>query len=112
MRHEEALDKPLLSLDIGLPLERLARPLRSVLDGASTREQLQLDAVNRRGRSITCTATILPLPAGEAPRPRGAAVLLEAGAAVDGGDGDAPEVASRPYGSRSRRTEPFGTPVR
>ena len=61
VRQDEAVEHHLLALDIGLPVERLAGPLRSVLSGSSEREQAMLEAVNRRGRAIECATTILPL---------------------------------------------------
>jgi len=61
LRQDEAVDHHVLSLDIGLPTERLAGPLRSVLGGASGREETVVEAVNRRGRAIECVTTILPL---------------------------------------------------
>jgi two-component system CheB/CheR fusion protein len=82
LRNDEALDHHLLSLDIGLPVERLAGPLRSVLGGASQREEAVLEAVNRRGRTIECATTILPLiapGATDGKAVRGAIVLMEDG---------------------------------
>jgi two-component system, chemotaxis family, CheB/CheR fusion protein len=78
LREDEAIGRHLLSLDIGLPVERLAVPLRSVLGGASAREEAMLDAVNRRGRGIVCATTVLPL-ASQAPDGAvlGAIVLME-----------------------------------
>ena len=86
LRQDEALDHHLLSLDIGLPVERLAGPLRTVLGGASEREEALLEAVNRRGRRIECATTILPLVAptdGDGRSVRGAIVLMEDGAALE-----------------------------
>ena len=80
LRPEEAVDHHLLSLDIGLPVERLAAPLRTVLAGASERERAVLEAVNRRGRAIACVTTVLPLagPRGDGQGPiRGPIVLME-----------------------------------
>jgi two-component system, chemotaxis family, CheB/CheR fusion protein len=82
LRRDEAVDHHFLSLDIGLPAEELAPPLRSVLAGASPRETRDLTAINRRGRTILCTATLLPLggPASGDDRPiRGVIVLMEDG---------------------------------
>lgn len=78
LRADEAVDHHFLSLDIGLPSEQLAAPLRAVVSGSSTRETREVDAVNRRGRAIVCAATILPLvsPAGDG-SPRGAIVMME-----------------------------------
>ena len=84
VRPDEAVDHHLLSLDIGLPVERLAGPLRSILGGGSERELAMLEAVNRRGRTIQCTTTILPLLTsgagdGDGQVVRGAIVLMEDG---------------------------------
>jgi two-component system, chemotaxis family, CheB/CheR fusion protein len=79
LRLDEAIEHHLLSLDIGLPVEQLAGPLRTVLSGSSEREQAQLAAVNRRGRTIECATTILPLRSMEDGdgHVRGAIVLME-----------------------------------
>jgi two-component system CheB/CheR fusion protein len=71
VRREEALGRHLLSLDIGLPLEHLTPVLREVLadgsrpeaDGAAGRAtpQLQLTALNRRGRSVDVRVSTTPL---------------------------------------------------
>jgi two-component system CheB/CheR fusion protein len=89
LRQDEAVDHHLLSLDIGLPTEQLASPLRSVLAGGSPREETRLEAVNRRGRSIGCATTILPLVSpradGDGDSVRGAIILMEDGVAVRDG---------------------------
>jgi two-component system CheB/CheR fusion protein len=80
MRSDEAVDQHFLSLDIGLPSERLAPDLRAVLGGEERREQ-RVHAVNRRGRPVLCAVTVLPLvPSGRdgAGAVRGAVVLMEA----------------------------------
>jgi two-component system CheB/CheR fusion protein len=46
---------------MGLPLEQLRPQLRAILSGASEREELRIDAVNRRGREFRCQVTFLPL---------------------------------------------------
>jgi two-component system CheB/CheR fusion protein len=81
LRRDEAVEQHLLSLDIGLPVEQLAGALRSVLGGASPREQATLRAVNRRGRPIGCSTTILPLwgPEAVGDAVRGAILLMEDG---------------------------------
>ena len=92
LRGDEALDHHFLSLDIGLPSEQLAAPLRAVLAGSSAREHHQLEAVNRRGRAIVCSATILPLidpkADGNGTAPRGAIVMMEDQPPASDGDGD------------------------
>lgn len=58
---EEAEDEHLLSLDIGLPLDELRAQIRDTLTGRSAREEVVLDATNRRGRPFQCRVTFLPL---------------------------------------------------
>ena len=83
LRREEAVERHLLALDIGLPLEQMAGALRSVVAGTSPCERAMLEAVNRRGRTIQCTTTILPLHSpGTDGVVRGAIVLMENGAAA------------------------------
>ena len=87
LRRDEAVDHHFLGLDIGLPSEQLAAPLRAVLAGAQERESRVLDAVNRRGRPILIRATLLPLlnPSGsDGNRIQGAIVLMESQGAEDG----------------------------
>jgi two-component system, chemotaxis family, CheB/CheR fusion protein len=80
LRQDEVVEHHLLSLDIGLPVELLAGPLRTVLSGSSDSESALLEAVNRRGRTISCVTTILPLQSradGDGEPVRGAIVLME-----------------------------------
>ena len=58
---EEAEDEHLLSLDIGLPLDQLRAQIRDTLGGQSAREEVVLDATNRRGKPFQCRVTFLPL---------------------------------------------------
>ena len=88
MRADEAIDHHFLSLDIGLPSEQLAPALRAVLSGASEREQAELEAINRRGRPIVCTATVLRLQspgATDGKGVRGAIVMMEDRPPADSG---------------------------
>jgi two-component system, chemotaxis family, CheB/CheR fusion protein len=84
-RADEAIDRNFLSLDIGLPTERVAGGLRAVLAGTRELERVELEAVNRRGRTIVCAVTVLPFtPSGaDGGRPRGAVVLMEERGASD-----------------------------
>jgi two-component system CheB/CheR fusion protein len=81
LRQDEAVEHHLLSLDIGMPTEQIAGPLRSVLGGASDREEAVLEAVNRRGRAIECATTILPLLSlgSDGDSVRGAIILMQDG---------------------------------
>jgi two-component system CheB/CheR fusion protein len=58
---DEAEDEHLLSLDIGLPVEKLRQELRVALTGESDREEVVLQATNRRGKPFRCRVTLLPL---------------------------------------------------
>jgi two-component system CheB/CheR fusion protein len=62
LRPEEAVGQNFLNLDIGLPVEQLRQPIRDCL--ALTEEnatEILLEAVNRKGRSITCNVICTPL---------------------------------------------------
>jgi two-component system CheB/CheR fusion protein len=61
LRAEEVLKQPLFSLDIGLPLEQLRKPLREALDGATTENVV--DSTNRRGKRIPCRVKCMPCAA-------------------------------------------------
>jgi two-component system, chemotaxis family, CheB/CheR fusion protein len=61
LRSSEAAGKNFLSLDIGLPVQSLTGPVRTCLSGESNGEQMLVDAVNRRGKSIRCNVTCTPL---------------------------------------------------
>jgi two-component system CheB/CheR fusion protein len=74
---EEAEDQHLLALDFGLPVERLRQPLRAMLDDGSVREEIMLEATNRRGKSFDCRVTILPLNAGQDGDVSGLVVMMQ-----------------------------------
>jgi two-component system CheB/CheR fusion protein len=89
VREVEAVEQHFLALDIGLGPERLAADLRAVITDGERRTST-LDAVNRRGRPIRCSVSVLPLfaPDGtsEATEVRGAIVLMEDHAVDGAGD--------------------------
>jgi two-component system, chemotaxis family, CheB/CheR fusion protein len=60
VRPDEAEGQHLLGLDLGLPVERLKAPLRTILRNGQERIELVLDATNRRGRAIDCRVVALP----------------------------------------------------
>jgi len=74
LRLDEVSDRHLLNLDIGLPVGQLRDPVRAAIAGELP-DELVLEAVNRRGRSISCVVTISPLR-GSAGDVRGAIVLM------------------------------------
>ena len=77
VRSAEVEQVHFLTLDIGLPLERTAQPIRSSLAGTLPSHEMVLEAVNRRGRAIACKTSIFPLIARGSDRPRGVIVLME-----------------------------------
>jgi len=76
LRSEEVQGEHLLNLDIGLPLEQLRAPLRSVLAGGEV-ATLDLAAVNRRGKQVRASLRFAPL-AGHNADVRGVIVMMEA----------------------------------
>jgi two-component system CheB/CheR fusion protein len=61
MTAEEAVGEHLMNLDIGLPVDKLHGPIRTVLSDGSDRHLLDLEATNRRGRTIFCRVELVPL---------------------------------------------------
>jgi two-component system, chemotaxis family, CheB/CheR fusion protein len=61
LRADEVRGKSILSLDIGLPVEQLREPIRNCITGAEDRQEVLLEAINRRGRTIQCRISYNPL---------------------------------------------------
>ena len=78
---EEAEGQHILGLNIGLPMEPLEPLLRGALNGDGDRQQITLDAVNRRGRSIRCRVSCLPLCSMNDGEVTGVIVMMESVAA-------------------------------
>jgi two-component system CheB/CheR fusion protein len=76
LRSQEVQGEHLLNLDIGLPVDKLRAPIRTVLGGNGA-ETLELDAVNRRGKQLQILLRFAPL-AGNGDDVRGAIVMMEA----------------------------------
>jgi two-component system CheB/CheR fusion protein len=78
LRDEEVEGEHLMNLDIGLPVERLNQPIRACLTGEDGAQfELELDAVNRRGRAIRCRTIVTSLR-GANDQIVGAILLLDA----------------------------------
>lgn len=65
LRDEEVLDQSLMNLDIGLSVEQLRTPVRAILTGRTTFQEVVLDATNRRGKAFQCRITCSPLVGAE-----------------------------------------------
>jgi two-component system, chemotaxis family, CheB/CheR fusion protein len=75
MRAEEAQGKPLLNLDIGVPVNELRAAVRPVLSAETEHREVVIEAVNRRGKAIRCRISCTPLVVqGER---RGAILLMD-----------------------------------
>jgi len=61
LRSDEVQGRSLLNLDIGLPVGELHGVIRPCLVGDSAHQEVDLDAVNRRGKKIRCRVTCTPL---------------------------------------------------
>jgi len=59
LRADKVQGRPLLTLDIGLPVEQL--PLAAFLVGKADHEEVSVNAINRRGKTIQCHVTCTPL---------------------------------------------------
>ena len=76
LRAHEVQGRHLMNLDIGLPVEQLRQPIRSVLSGETDRAELTLECRNRRGRAIRCPIRCAPLKS-ETAETLGAIMLIE-----------------------------------
>ncbi|MCU7726273.1 PAS domain S-box protein [Actinoplanes sp. KI2] len=89
LRPAEAVGQHLLNLDIGLPVDRLRPLVRQALAGDADTAELVLEAVNRRGRTVTVRVACTPLPiAGEPP---GAIIAMEVGEFASARGGHPPD---------------------
>ncbi len=76
LKADEVVGQSLLNLDIGLPVETLREPVSTFLAGNGKYEELVLNAVNRRGKSIRCRVTCT-LRLGTAGERRGVVLLMD-----------------------------------
>jgi two-component system, chemotaxis family, CheB/CheR fusion protein len=60
LREDEVRGEHFLNLDIGLPVEQLSKPIRACAE-TGDRQEVTIEATNRRGRRITCAITFNPL---------------------------------------------------
>ncbi|MEP7054692.1 MAG: CheR family methyltransferase [Actinomycetota bacterium] len=60
LRADEVAGKHLLTLDIGLPVESLAQPMRRAIAERKAAD-IEIAAVNRRGRDVLCLVRVMPL---------------------------------------------------
>jgi two-component system, chemotaxis family, CheB/CheR fusion protein len=73
---QEAEGHHILNLDTGIPVDQLKGPLKACISGASDREELVVEAINRRGKPFRCGIVVVPLRSPEGIS--GAIVMMEA----------------------------------
>ena len=61
LRADEVQGQSFMSLDIGLPIEKIKTAVRACLIAESEYEEVIVDAVNRRGKTIRCRVTCTPV---------------------------------------------------
>ncbi len=61
LKLDEVQGRSLFSLDIGLPFDQLREAIRNCFEKNINNNELILDAINRRGKSIHCSISINPL---------------------------------------------------
>jgi two-component system CheB/CheR fusion protein len=76
LRQDETVGKRFLDLDIGLPTDQLRPIIRQTLGGDGGPHELQVEAVNRRGRTIDVRVLCSPLH-GSLPGVAGALLVIE-----------------------------------
>jgi two-component system CheB/CheR fusion protein len=72
----ETIGQPVLGLDIGLPLNELAKPIKNCLSNGDGYQELTVRATNRRGKSFTCRVQCTAM--GGADGARSVILLMEA----------------------------------
>lgn len=80
---DEVEGQHLFSLDIGLPFPSISSPLSAVMSGRSTREEIVIEATNRRGRQFQCQMTFLRLGPGSEDGAAGVIMMMERAEASD-----------------------------
>ena len=77
LRAVEVQGKGLLNLDIGLPVAELRGMVRPCLSGEAEKQEVVLDAVNRRGKPIKCRVTCTPLLGPPGSKRQGVILMME-----------------------------------
>ena len=91
MRDSEVRGVHFMMLDIGLPVQSLAKAIRSCLTGESDGEVTVLDAINRRGKPVVCEVTCSPLRRSGSAEVRGVIVVMEEAGARSMAAGASPQ---------------------
>ena len=73
----EAEDEHLMAIDFGLPVDEVRQQIRDTLTGRSQREEVVVEATNRRGKPFMCRVTLLPLGSGGDGAASGVIMMME-----------------------------------
>src|SRR6185436_16336652 len=76
LRANEVRGKSLLNLDIGLPVAELRGVIRECLNGDGGSNGTEVDAVNRRGKTVRCRIDCSPLLSADGQR-AGVIILMD-----------------------------------
>jgi two-component system CheB/CheR fusion protein len=90
LRTDEVINRPFLSLDIGLPVQMMKRPLLRFLESFEGEAKLTLAAMNRRGRAVQCFVRCRGLYLDAAGSRRGVVLFVETREQEPGGPGAIP----------------------
>ncbi len=85
LRAGEVIGQHFLNLDIGLPIERLRPILRGALGDDAVGAELEVDAVNRRGRPVSVRVACTPLGKRDGGRPPDGAIIVMETSTADAG---------------------------
>jgi two-component system CheB/CheR fusion protein len=77
LRDDEVRGMHFMMLDIGLPVQSLAKTIRACLAGELDSETVSLDAINRRGKPIVCDVTCTPMRRANGTEIRGVILVME-----------------------------------
>lgn len=77
LRPNEVEDKNFLNLDIGLPAEQLRQPIRACIAKELDYYEVVLTAVNRRGKTIQCHVSCMPLLTARTNDVRGVILVMD-----------------------------------
>ena len=83
LRNSEVVGQHFMNLDIGLPIEQLRQPIRNCLTGDSRLVEINLVAINRRGKPIECKITCTSL-VGRLAEIRGVIILIQEIGSLEG----------------------------
>ncbi len=67
LREDEVVGEPFFGLDFGLPLDALQEPVRACRSPGAPTVTVELDAINRLGRQVTCRVVVVPATGDDVP---------------------------------------------